>query len=178
MNMRYIVFGDPNFDLASFNYQNQSDVSRYVNALAPQFPVSPDLSAFGRKGGKLIIWQGEGDSVVNYEVTREFYEASAKAAGGFRTLKSFNRLFAVPGTTHCGGGPGPWAFDPLPVLEQWVEKSQPPKSIIGFAPDTNSTQPICAYPKQARLISSSADPTVASSYRCVNISGDPNNDTD
>jgi hypothetical protein len=176
--LRYIVFSDPNFDLANFNYENRFQVSRYIQALAPQFPPGPNLSAFARKGGKLIIWQGEGDPVVNYEVTREFYEASARAAGGLKQAKSFERLFAVPGTTHCGGGPGPWAFDAVPALEQWVESSTTPKSIVGFAPDTNSTQPVCAYPKQARLIGKSADPTVAASYRCVDVDYDPRDDID
>jgi hypothetical protein len=115
------------------------------------------------------MWHGMADSLINPELSREFYEASARAAGGYGTLKAYDRLFLVPGALHCGGGPGPWWFDPLPALEKWVEGGQRPKSIEGYAPDTNTTQPICAYPKQARLAAPGADPTVASSYRCVNV---------
>ena len=48
-----------------------------------------------------------------------------------------------------------------------------PKSIVGFAPDTSTTQPICAYPKQARLRGPGADPSVAASYQCMNLSPEP-----
>lgn len=170
MFTRYIVFNDPGYRLQNLNFNNSSDISRYAKALSPQYPATPDLSNYGRKGGKLIMWHGLADSYVNSEMSREFYEASAVAAGGYRQLKSFDRLFLAPGTLHCGGGPGPWWFDPVPALEQWVENGQAPKSILGFAPDSNTSQPICAYPKQARLKGPSADPALADSYLCVNVS--------
>lgn len=116
------------------------------------------------------MWHGLADSVDNSEMSREFYEAGAAAVGGYSNIKTFDRLFLAPGTLHCGGGPGPWWFDPLPALEQWVENGIAPKSIEGYAPDSNTTQPVCAYPKQARLKSPAADPAVAESYKCVNVS--------
>jgi hypothetical protein len=169
MNLRYLTFADANYLLQYFNFDNTADVQRYTKSLSPQFPATPDLSNYGRKGGKLIMWHGLADSVVNSETSREFYEAGATAAGGYSNLKTFDRLFLVPGTLHCGGGPGPQWFDFVPALEQWVEHGQAPKSVIGYAPDSNTTQPICAYPKQARLKSQSADPGVAESYKCVNV---------
>ena len=36
----------------------------------------------------------------------------------------------VPGMEHCGFGDGPGEFDPLTVLEQWVEKGKAPDRII------------------------------------------------
>ena len=109
-------------------------------------------------------------SLLNAEMSREFYEAGAAAVGGYRNLKPYARLFLAPGTLHCGGGPGPWYFDPVPALEQWVENGVAPRSIVGLAPDSNTTQPICAYPKQARLKNPAADPGVAESYLCSNTS--------
>ena len=105
----------------------------------------------------------------SFNVTREFYEAGVSEAGGYRRVKSYDRLFLVPGTSHCGGGPGPWNFDPVPVLEQWVEKGKAPDSILGNAPDTNINRPVCAYPSVARLVNSSADITVPESYKCVSL---------
>ena len=172
-NLRYIVFSDPNYALQDFNFNSASDVFRYAQALSSQYPATADLSNYGKKGGKLIMWHGLADSLINSEMSREFYEAGAAALGGYQRLKTFDRLFLAPGTLHCGGGPGPWAFDPVPALEQWVEHGQAPKSIVGFAPDSNTSQPICAYPKQARLIGASANPADADSYRCVNVSNEP-----
>lgn len=172
MFLRYIIFNNPNYMLQDFNFNSKSDLTSYAKGLSPAYPASPDLSNYGKRGGKLIMWHGLADSLINSEMTREFYEAGATALGGYKTIKGFDRLFLVPGSLHCGGGPGPWTIDTLPALEQWVENGRAPKSIPGFAPDSNTTQPICAYPKQARLISSSADPAVAESYKCVNVSNE------
>ena len=169
MYLRYVLFNDPDYLLQNFNFNSRSDVARYFQGLSPQYPASPDLSAYGRRGGKLIMWHGLSDSLLNSEMSREFYEAGAAAVGGYKNLKSFDRLFLSPGTLHCGGGPGPWAFDPVPALEQWVENGQAPKSLPGYAPDTDTTQPVCAYPKQARLKNPTADPGVAESYVCANV---------
>jgi feruloyl esterase len=173
MNLRYMVFSDPAYQLSAFDFNQPSDVNRYNTAMNRQSPASPDLSSFGRAGGKLILFHGLADALTNSEMSREFYEAGAAAVGGYGNVKSFYRLFLVPGMLHCGGGPGPWAFDPLPALEKWVEHGQPPKSIEGFAPDSNTSKPNCAYPKQARLTSQSADPALAASYRCVNVESEP-----
>ncbi len=172
MYLRYVLFADPNYQLKNFNFDSKADIQRYVRGLSLQYPATADLSAYAEQGGKLIMWHGLADSRVNSEMSREFYEAGAAALGGYRQIKHFDRLFLVPGTLHCGNGPGPWYFDPVPALEQWVENGQAPKSILGLAPDTNTTQPICAYPKQARLKSPGADPSVADSYQCVNLSNE------
>jgi feruloyl esterase len=172
--LRYVVFNDPSYLLQNFDFNNPQDVRRYTRALAPQYPASPDLSEFGNRGGKLIMWHGLADSLINSEMSRTFYEAGAAALGGYKNIKGFDRLFLVPGTLHCGGGPGPWSFNPVPALEHWVENGQAPKSIVGVAPDSNTSQPICAYPKQARLRSPSADPAAADSYQCVNVSHEIN----
>ncbi len=105
--LRYIAFGDPNYLLQNFDFNRSSDVKTYFSALAPQLPSSPDLSAFARKGGKLIEWHGWGDSVASPMGTVEFYEAGAKVMGGLDRTRSFDRLFMVPGQAHCGDGPGP-----------------------------------------------------------------------
>jgi hypothetical protein len=167
--LRNIAFGDPSYLLQSFNFDRPSDLATYLGALQPQLPTSPDLSAFARRGGKLIEWQGWGDSVNTPMATVQFYEAGAKAVGGVDRAKSFDRLFMVPGTAHCGDGPGPWSFDPLPALEQWVEAGKVPNALTGTNPDSGLSRPICAYPKVARLKDPSLDPGLASSFACVDV---------
>jgi hypothetical protein len=166
--LRNIAFGDPSYLLQSFNFDRPSDLATYFGALQPQLPTSPDLSAFARRGGKLIEWHGWGDSVNNAMATLQFYEAGAEAVGGLYRARSFDRLFLVPGVAHCGqGGQGPYAFDPLPALEQWVEAGKAPNVLAGTNPDTGLSRPICAYPKVARLKDPSLDPALASSFACV-----------
>jgi hypothetical protein len=165
--LQNIVFSDPSYLLQNFDYENPADVAAYTNALAPQWASSPNLSKFKRRGGKLIEWHGWGDPNINPMGTVDFYNAGASALGGVGNLRTFDRLFMVPGTSHCGGGPGPWDFDPLSTLEQWVEQDKAPEFIVGTNPDTNLGRPICAYPDVARLKSPSLDPTQASSFACV-----------
>ncbi len=165
-NLRYIVFSNPNYLLQNFNF-NSSDIQVYLSKMAPQIPSNADLRSFAGTGGKLLEYQGWGDTVFNPIVTKKFYDDGTQVVGGLNKMKSFDRLFLIPATGHCGGGAGPWAFDPIPVLENWVEKGQAPDSIVGYSPDSNSTRPICAYPQEAKLIAPSMDPTAASSFKCV-----------
>ncbi len=167
-----IVFGDPNYLLENFDFNSASDVRTYLEALQPMFASNPDLTAFARKGGKLIEYHGWGDSVINPMLTVQFYEAGAREAGGIDRMKPFSRLFMVPGMTHYTGGPGPYAFDALPALEKWVEAGEAPESLLGTNPDSGLSRPICAYPKVARLKSSSLDPNLASSFVCVDVQDD------
>jgi len=64
------------------------------------------------------------------------------------------RLFMVPGMGHCGGGDGPNSFDGITALEQWVEKSQAPNSIIASHRQRDGkvdrTRPLCPYPQVAQ----------------------------
>ena len=78
-------------------------------------------------------------------------------------------FFMVPGTAHCGDGPGAWDFDPLPALEHWVEAGTAPDVLAGTNPNTGLSRPICAYPRVARLKASSLDPGLASSFACVDL---------
>ena len=166
-NLKYLVFGDPKYQVENFNFDKVSDVARYITVLNRQLATDPDLSEFGRRGGKLLQWHGEGDTLNSYNATREFYDAGVRQSGGYSRVRSYNRLFLVPGTSHCGGGAGPWDFNPLPVLEQWVEKKKAPDAIVANVPDTGSTRPVCAYPSVARLVNPVADINVPESYRCV-----------
>ena len=53
-----------------------------------------------------------------------------KADGRPRRDAGLLRLFLIPGVHHCGGGPGLSDFDALTLLENWVEKGQPPDVLL------------------------------------------------
>jgi feruloyl esterase len=167
---RHWVFGDPHWNWWTFDFDR--DVARadsLVGRVVDQ--VSPDLSAFRRRGGKAIVYQGWQDPVVNAYDTIDYYErvrarlgddsATAQAAAD-----AFIRLFMVPGMGHCAGGPGATTFgnpgppppvvdaehDVLAALDAWVERGQAPERIIATRVEGGRpvrTRLLCPYPRRA-----------------------------
>jgi len=158
---RAMVYGDPNWDLP------QLDLAKgLADADARMGPIlnadNPDLSAFRKHGGKLILFHGWADGAISPYSTVEYFEA-VRGKMGVASVDSFARLFMAPGVSHCFGGPGPSSFDMLGSLDAWVEKGQAPDQVIAskYANDYASlldmpagqplrTRPLCAYPKVAQ----------------------------
>jgi feruloyl esterase len=96
--------------------------------------TDPDLSAFQRAGGKLILWQGWADQQLSPFGTIGYYQAVARAAGGFRASQAFSRLYLIPGQYHCLNGGAPpvngltTTNDLMTALIRWTEQ--------GIAPGT------------------------------------------
>ena len=89
--------------------------------------------------------------------------------GGAAKTTPFFRLFMVPGMGHCDGGPGTTTFDPLPALEQWVEKGVAPEKILASRVTkgvTERTRPLCPYPQAARWKGTGSTDD-ASNFVCV-----------
>ncbi len=115
--------------------------------------VDPNLTAFKKRGGKLVMTTGWADPVAIPNDILKYYEAATKTMGGPEKTKDFFRFFMAPGMGHCGGGPGPNTFDALGTLEQWVEKGVVPEKIIASHSTgavVDRTRPLCPYPQVAR----------------------------
>ena len=153
---RGMVFEDPTWDYKTFDFDN--DVAFARRKLAPILDATnPDMSAFKRRGAKMIQYHGWIDASPHPRGSIEYYEdvvreqSPGKRRGdshredGLRRTQDFYRLFMVPGMEHCVGGPGPNAFgqilappplssdprdDALSALEQWVEHGVAPKRIV------------------------------------------------
>ena len=70
---RHWVFNDPGWNWWSFDWAKGVDIARA--RMAPLVDaVSPDLSAFERRGGKIILYQGWADPVVSAADTIAYYE--------------------------------------------------------------------------------------------------------
>jgi feruloyl esterase len=110
-----------------------------------------DLSAFHRRGGKLIIAHGASDPVFSVLDTIHWFDEMTSAT---RDAHEFARLFAVPGMNHCFGGPATDRFDAFDTLVNWVEQGTAPETITATAgpssPWPGRTRPLCAYPAVAR----------------------------
>lgn len=128
---------------------------------------SSDLSAFQAHGGKLLVYQGAADPVFSLKDTVNWF-TQVQAHSGAGTA-AFARLFAVPGMSHCSGGPATDQFDALGALTHWVEKGEAPAQIAATAgprsPWPGRTRPLCAYPAVARY-TGQGDINQAANFQC------------
>src|SRR5579859_4910586 len=100
------VFHDAGWNWWSFDWAKDIDTAHA--RMAPLVDAtSPDLSAFERRGGKIILYQGWADPVVSATDTIAYYQRMRSATAHAAT---FSALFLVPGMGHCTGGPGATDF--------------------------------------------------------------------
>jgi feruloyl esterase len=123
------VFGK-NKDLAKINFG--TDIDTYTDKLAPYLNAeNPDLSAFAKRGGKLIMTLGTADSVVPYHASIDYYERVIERHGGLDQAQSFFLFYVVPGLAH-GGGPGiNQAPNLLDAVRSWRETGTEPVGLTG-----------------------------------------------
>jgi feruloyl esterase len=141
-----------------------------------------DVSAFAKRNGKLIMYQGWMDPAVAARMVIDYYDALSASAGGDAARSKFARLYMLPGVLHCRGGAGADLLggsgsdapvvdarhDLLSALEQWVERGRAPGAMIASKRESGvvtRTHLICPYPKTAKFVG--ADANSAASYRCV-----------
>ena len=146
----------------------------------------PDLNAFVKRGGKLIVYHGWNDAALPPFATIQYLNDVQKTLGE-KTADASVRLFMAPGMQHCTGGPGPSSFGQFGVasasdpehdiqlaLEQWVEKGVAPSKIIAakYANVFNApgqlqmTRPLCPYPQIAKY-KGTGDTNDAANFACV-----------
>lgn len=177
---RYVIFDNPTWD--PFEGKFSSDVKLAEQKTGKNLnAINPDLSAFAKRGGKLILYHGWSDpaippqnAITYYESVRNFMHPDA--------ANQFVRLYMVPGMQHCVGGPGPNAFGQLGLastgegvrtaLEHWVENGAAPGDLVArkyrddhFGGDVERTRPLCTYPKVPKY-KGSGDPNQAASFEC------------
>jgi len=140
---------DPTYDIMQF--QIDRDLAKLDNIHRILDATDTDLSAFQKRGGKLLMYFGWADPALNPMMGVEYYESVTQQMGAGTT--DFFRLFMVPGMHHCGGGPGPSAFDTLTPVSQWVEQGKAPESVTASKAESGKvirTRPLCPYPQVAK----------------------------
>jgi feruloyl esterase len=126
---------------------------------------SPDIAAFTRRGGKLILYHGTTDGLIPTQSTIDYY--ASLVAKDRKATEASVRMFLMPGTDHCRGGEGASNADFLGALEQWVEHGRPPETITASKPGAAPrTRPLCAFPKVAKY-SGSGSTDDAANFSCV-----------
>lgn len=147
-----------------------------INAVAPPFvrsawqdigAQSTDLSAFGARGGRMIVVHGASDPAFSLVDTMAWVDAAdARAPGG---AGAFLRAFAAPGMNHCFGGPATDDIPAFAALVDWVERRRAPRRIIARAGPAGlwpgRERPLCVWP-QAAVYDGHGNPEKASSFHC------------
>ena len=171
-HFKYLVFHDPNWDYRTLNFDSDVTLADKLDKGVLN-AIDPNLMEFFAQGGKLLLYHGWNDAAIAPQNTVNYYNSVVAAMGGLNKVTNSMRLFMAPGVNHCDGGDGPFDFDSILVLEQWVEKGEVPDRIVAahFPPGAhaakpNRTRPLCPYPQVAKYKGSGSTDD-ASNFVCT-----------
>jgi hypothetical protein len=140
--------------------------------------TDPDLSAFARRGGKLIVTIGTNDTLASPGAQLDYYQSVIDTMGR-PAVDGFARFFVIPQANHglmaatadLDGNRQPVARAPLPsayerfaVLVAWVERHAPPAMALTVS-GGGRTMPLCSYPSYPKYVSGPV--ATASSFTCA-----------
>jgi len=162
---RDMVVKDPMSNSLTFDQSRNAaaleEVSRIIDG------SSDDITAFQKRGGKLLIMHGTIDMAVSPYNSVEYYDRLKKRYGE-ASLKKFVRFYIAPGFGH-GYGSFIVGWDSLGALDAWVERGTEPGSQV--VTDTGPTgqgrqRPLCEYPAWPKY-AGSGDLNAAASFTCA-----------
>jgi feruloyl esterase len=159
----FLVKADPGYDIMSFDPERDMAALEGGLAGAHVHQRNPDIGAFVKRGGRLLLWHGFNDPGPSPLSTIEYYEAVLDTVPA---AEDRVRLFLAPGVLHCRGGAGPDRFDALTAMEEWVERGRPPRTMIATKADSPLSRPLCPYPQLPRY-KGTGDPNDAASFSCA-----------
>ena len=140
--------------------------------------TNPDLSAFQKRGGKMIVTIGTNDTLASPGAQLDYYQSVLDRMGR-ATSDGFARLFVMPQTGHGLSGtnygvdgegrtiaslPVPNRYDQLGLLFDWVENGKTPAMSVTVTAGDKSL-PLCSYPAYPKYETGPAGS--ASSYECA-----------
>jgi Tannase and feruloyl esterase len=161
--VRYMFVRDPSFNSLNFDPMRYRAHIQQVSRIIDD--SSPDLDAFRKRGGKLLLMHGTVDMAIAPGNTINYYERLKKRYGA--GLDNFVRFYIAPGFGH-GDGPFRVTWDSLNTLDRWVVDHQPPgpQIVTDSTPDHHGrSRPLCEYPDWPKY--RGGDPNSAQSFVCV-----------
>lgn len=164
-SFKYVLYQDANWDWKKF------DLDRDVAAVDEKAgstlnAINPDLTAFEKHGGKLLMYHGWNDQLITAQNSINYYQSVLSKMGANQS--NWYRLFMMPGMMHCRGGPGPDQFSMMGIMERWRENNTPPDQITAMHVAQNRvdmTRPLCPYP-QVAVYKGSGNPNDAGNFAC------------
>jgi hypothetical protein len=159
--------------------QRREQLSKWLDS------TNPDLSAFFKNGGKMIVTIGTMDNIASPGAQLDYYQSLIDKMGR-STIDQFARLYVVPQAGHGLSGrgykingegqpvdvknvPAPNGDDNMAMLVDWVENNQAPSKTLVVDPKGRISQKqegagylMCSYPNYPKYVSGSTEQ--ASSY--------------
>jgi feruloyl esterase len=139
--------------------------------------TNPDLAAFEKRGGKMIVTIGTNDTLASPGAQLDYFQSVVDKMRR-PTVDRFARFFVMPQTGHGLSGtnytvdgegktipsmPIPNRYDQVGLLFDWVEKNAAPGMSVTVTAGEKSL-PLCSYPTYPKY--ASGDAKLAASYRC------------
>jgi feruloyl esterase len=147
----------------------ETDLAKYAKEFqelsAMMDASSPDLSAFRRRGGKLIMKANTTDYTVNPRWVMDYYDKVAQTMGA-GVVNGFVRFYIAVGLFHnrnvgtnpLTGARVPMYGDFIALLDDWVEQGKAPADtqvLTDMDPTppfkVNASLPMCRYPMFPRV---------------------------
>jgi hypothetical protein len=140
--------------------------------------TNPDLTAFYRRQGKMIVVIGTNDTLASPGAQLDYYQSVIDKMGQ-PVVDEFARFFVIPqaghgltGVNYAIDGDGetvlsvavPNGFNRLSVLTDWVEKKVTPGKSLTVTAGEKSL-PLCSYPTYPKFVGGPS--AAASSYVCA-----------
>jgi feruloyl esterase len=140
--------------------------------------TNPDLTAFYRRGGKMIVTIGTDDTLASPGAQLDYFQSVLDKMGR-EQVDAFARFYVLPQTGHGLSGkswgtngdgqtnpvfPIPNRFDRTALITAWVERNEPPGKTLVVTAGARSL-PLCSYPNYPRY--RSGPPESADSYTSV-----------
>jgi feruloyl esterase len=161
---KYFVFNDPDWDYTKYDFSNYVKDTKYASSFLDA--TQTDYSEFKKRGGKLIFVHGWSDPALSAYATIDHYKALEKKD---KDLRSYARLFLLPGVLHFEGGPGPDKADWIKSITDWVEKDEAPERVLVskiIDKQIVMTRPVYPFPKKAKY-DGTGNPDQESSFKLI-----------
>jgi hypothetical protein len=140
--------------------------------------TDPDLDAFYKRGGKMIVVMGTNDTLASPGAQLDYYQSVIDKMGR-KKVDAFARFFVLPQANHglmgtnysvdgdgksIPTGPIPTGFNRFNLLVDWVEKGIAPLMSVTVTGGDRSL-PMCSYPAYPKYKGGPVEK--AESYGCA-----------
>ncbi len=149
--------------------QRREEISKWLDS------TDPDLSAFYKRGGKMIVTIGTDDTLASPGAQLDYFQSVLDKLGR-DTVDAFARFYVIPqvghglsgrssGTTGDGKSVPSFAipneYDKTALITAWVERNEAPNKTL-VVTDGGRSLPLCSYPNYPRY--KGGPPESAASY--------------
>ena len=173
--MRYFIARDPQKHPRDITPGAYRDQVLKISALMDS--TNPDLSAYQRRGGKLILKENLADLAQSPNAGIEYFK-NVVTRMGEGEVDRFVRFYVTPGANHAGSGSGtngaplPRGVDLLGAIDNSSMKGDAPDVLTQTAQmakppfTTISARPMCRYPAFPKY-KGTGDQNQASNFDCA-----------